>query len=111
SRSNWRPVYEIVECHGVPVAHDGMARPSLSGPLATELSRMMLVLVRMPETCGQVSVDRITSANSAVLLVPSVMATSGIPFSTVPPDTELFVKMPAPGPVVPNCEVAPRHAR
>lgn len=72
--------------------------------------RMMLVLVRTPETCGHGSVVRITSANIAVLLVPSVMLTRVTPWRTVVPDHEA-AKMPAPGPVLVGIDVVPMQAR
>ena len=92
----------MVEVQGDPVAQDGIARASLSDPLATEESKMMHVLVRIPETCGQVSVVRMTSANMAVLLVPSVMAPIVIPLKELP-----LVKMPLPGADEFSVDVAP----
>src|SRR5262245_44756632 len=105
-RSYTRPTYLIDEFHGVPVAHDGMARPSLSDPPATEESRMITVLSRTLGTAGQGWVVRMTSANRAVLLVPSVMVTIGTPRRSWPLGAGP-AKMPAPGPVVPICDVVP----
>src|SRR5262249_42325276 len=87
-----------------------MVRPSLSEPPVTEASRMITVLSRTPETAGQGWVLRITSANRAVLLVPSRMPTMGTPRS-VWPDERGPAKIPAPAPVVVICDVVPRQPR
>jgi hypothetical protein len=72
---------------------------------------MITVLVRAPEVCGQVSVVRITSANSAVLLVPSVIATMVVPRRSWLVPADPTQKIPAPGPVVVYCDVVPTQPR
>jgi hypothetical protein len=75
------------------------------------VGRMMTVLSRTPETDGQGWVVRITSANMAVLLVPSPIVPRGTPWRIWPADAVELVKIPAPVPVVPNWDVVPRQAK
>jgi hypothetical protein len=114
---NCSPAYEMEEFHGCPPAmHGGIDRASVSEALVTDESKMTTVLVRIPETCGQVSVDRITSANIAVLLVPSGIPTIGTPFRIwLAGGRAVRAKIPAreSSAGVPNkpTDVAPRQAR
>src|SRR5438270_77811 len=90
-------MYEIVEVHGLPVAHDGAVRASESKRMlelgSLPAARRMEVLSRKPDVCGHPSVARITSENMAVLLVPSVIATMATPFR-IWPDVPVTAKMP-----------------
>src|SRR5262245_23001352 len=103
-------MYEIEALHGLPDLHGPRSRPSVVAPLATPLFKMIVVLVRVPETRGHRSVARITSANIAVLLVPSVMATTDTPLRIAVPDHEA-AKIPAPDPLVLASDVVPTQPR
>src|SRR5262245_14668555 len=93
------------EVHGSPPGwQEVLGRPS--APPTTDACRIITVLSRTLETAGHGWVERITSANSVVLLAPSPMVTIGMPLMTWPAGAGAE-KIPARPPEVISCEVGP----